>query len=292
MASASKNIFLSENSVVYSYLVNAETELAGGTNPIHLPSIDFDTIQATFGRKITSGIVADIYEVKDCSPARVYKVIPRHSFVNGDEIVITKIAGELNVAPTFYSAFLVKQKINYVVIEMDDAGKSLEKWTEILAENQKTHENTEKGRRFHEMVKKILSPYSNSATTENSRADKVSIGQAITMLYTNEETFYYELFYKIKILAEKHIAYVDAHIGNILHNHSTNNDLHLIDFDAADLTPDTPTAAEKSILGSSYNKAHFIRFKELSKSPASKELIQWFVVQIKKTRLNHEPTLT
>ena len=112
-----KNIFFSEKSIVYPSLIEAKTEFAGKVNRVNLPSITLDKIKNTIGEKITNGDNGTIYKVNGSSSDRVYKVIPLDQFANGNEIIISKIASDIAVAPTFYSAFLANQiSKKYVVI--------------------------------------------------------------------------------------------------------------------------------------------------------------------------------
>lgn len=266
-------------------------ELTGKKNPIELPVIDIGFISDKIGEKVTSGNVGTIYQVKDCTPPRVYKVIPQNSFENGDEIRISEIAGKIGIAPVFHSAFVVKQNDEkYVVIEMDDIGKSLGKYMEDLADNNEILDSKvieeppldEKEKAFREMLKKIhaeMELQSKFTVVEVIQKKRLSIKKAVNKLYGNQESFYLGLFNKIKMLAENKIAYRDSHVGNIMPNKCTNESLMLIDFDAARLMMDTQSAAQTAIQ-SIYNKVHFDKFKVLENlSDKSKQLIDWFKEQ-------------
>lgn len=174
-----KNSILSENSVIFSHLSETTIKSAGKFNPIDLPSLDIRIIGGTIGAKITNGItngnIGTIYKVNDCFPSRVYKAISLDRFENGDEIRITKIAGELGVAPAFYGAVLAQQNTKtFVVIEMDDSGQSLGKLMEEFSENTEIHEAvvveetplTDEEKAFQEMLKKIQAKYSSIVCTE------------------------------------------------------------------------------------------------------------------------------
>lgn len=225
MSTKCQNIFLSESSIAYQRLAEAHTEQVGKANPIDLPLINVVKINDTFGEKITNGNIATIYKVNGCSSPRVYKAIPQDRFANGDEIRISKTASDIGVAPTFYSAFLVEQSsTNFVVIEMDDGGKSLGKLMEDLAENSEVQEEeevvveahplTEKEKAFQAMLKKIraevASKYSTVEVTEIPQKKRLPLEEAIDKLYPKREQFYNELFKKIKVLAEHNISWVIA----------------------------------------------------------------------------------
>ena len=259
---------------------------AGKVNPIELRLIDIDQINQTIGEKIAYGDCGTIYKVNDCNPPRVYKVIPQDRFANGDEIRISKIAGDKGIAPTFHDAFVVNQhEKKFVVIEMDDAGLSVGKWMEKLAEKTETDIKTvdvekkvlsDKEKAIQEMLKKVDEKYNNYTFTEIVRNKRLSLEETLNKLYPKKEVFYFELFKKIKLLAENNIAYGDSHTGNIMPNLNTDKELQLIDFDAAALVSDPQTAKLKSI-SSAYNQVHFNQFRQLPElSDESKQLIQWF----------------
>lgn len=280
----------SENSIVYKQLINEKNkELVGSDNPIILPLLNYEIIKHTIGEKITEGNTGSIHRVKNCT-SRVYKVIAQDEFVDGDEIRISKIASDKGVAPTFYSAFLVDQgSENVVVIEMDDAGKSLGKLMEYFADNtvvEDTDENKiEKGSltEFEKYIREIQSQMKEKMQSEMDdftitpivQKKKLSMDETIDKIYKSQEIFYYALFNKIKILAENKIAYTDTHVGNIMPNYDNEKGLQIIDFGGAAVMNDIKSAACKSIF-SFYTMPLYIEFDKLSKSSESKNLIDWF----------------
>jgi len=253
---------------------------AGQIKPIDLPVVNFKLIENTLGPMIKQGDVGTIYSVKGSKPARVYKIIPLNRFKNGDEIRISKIAGDIGVSPAFHGAFVLDNNSKfYVVIEMDYAGASLSQWTEKLAENQNTEEPTpkiiqlsEEEKKLQDFLKTLLADSRYPAMVAIKQKPKLSLEEALEIMYDNPEIFYFELFNNIKKLAESCISYGDTHYGNILPNPKTG--MKLIDFDGATLE-DTPQAAAQKSLASAYNQLHIHSFFKLPNlSPKSKQLIQ------------------
>ena len=288
MSISLQNTFLSETSVISHYAMEGCVKSAGTENPVELSSIDIDAIRETIGEKITNGNFGSIYQVlvdEGVAP-RIYKIIPLDQFKDGNEIRISKIAADIGAAPTFYGACLVHQKSrDYVLIEMDDAGKSLGKWMEHLAEevepeNALTEEERAHQERLDAIRRKMEALYGNVITATEITKKKLSREEAVAKLYENREVFYCELFSKIKLLAENHIAYTDTHVGNIMPNCGTETGLQLIDFDGAKITTDIKSAALTSIR-SNYTRILYNEFKQLSDpSENSKELLRWFTNQL------------
>ncbi|MBS0607628.1 MAG: hypothetical protein JSR57_11815 [Verrucomicrobia bacterium] len=285
-AASAEHAILTPNSVLYPQLHNAPTQPAGKFHTIELPFITIDKIGATIGKNITQGDTGSIYRVKDAIPSRVYKIIALKDFKSGDEIRISKIASDLMLAPTFYSASLVKQGSScFVVIEMDDAGLSLGKWMEKLAESEPEKMDLDQAEpdlsqeelAFREMMKKLRAEYQGSFTvTEVKQPKKLSMEETIEKLYGSQEAFYFTLFSKIKTFAENNISYGDTHVGNIMPNHGDEKGMQLIDFDCAAIFGSTDEAAKKT-LSSVYTATLFKKFVELPNlSVESKELIAWF----------------
>ena len=293
IAPTTKDLYLSENSVAYSCLSEAPTESIGVKNPISLPKVDYEKVAGTFGKKINRGNLSDIYQVnvKGVTP-RVYKVVSKAHFQDGNEIRISKIASAVRVTPAFYSAFIVvnqQTSKSFVVIEMEDSGKSLGKWMDELSKNIKIEEKksstpvyqfTEKEKALQEAEKEIIDKmqalYGDEfATEEIDNPKKISVEEAVDQLYTSRETFYCQLFEKLKILADNHIAYEDPNAGNIMPNLDTEKGLQIIDFDTAELMSDVKTAARKT-LASAYTFEHITQFRALSNpSEKSVQLLDW-----------------
>ena len=278
--------YLNEKSVLSSFASQATTRPVCAFHRIDLPAFNIATIDETFGEQITHGDCGAIFRVKGSAPPRVYKVIAANQLKDRDEIRISKIAGDLGVAPAFYSACFGREPSqNLVAIEMDDAGKSLGQWMEDLAETPKPEEKpplTEQEKVRQEMLQRLKAEMGASAgftVTEIIKKNRISTEDAINKLYDNPEVFYCELFSRIKTLAENNIAYGDSHVGNIMPNIGTSKNLQLIDFDGAEFTDNTKSAVIKS-MQSVYNQLHFSNFRALPKlSEQSAQLIQWFTGQ-------------
>lgn len=275
---------LTEHSVIFPQLQSAPTQPVGKLHPIDLPCTTIDKIGKTIGEKITQGNYGMIYQVKDCAPSRIYKIIPQDQFKSGDEIRVSKIASDRMLAPTFYSASLVAQgPKNYVVIEMDDAGLSLGKWMEELAEESEEEEVKEpeselsaEEKAMHEMMEKLRAQYGRFTVTEIKQPKKLSMEETIEKLYPSQEVFYFTLFSKIKAFAENNISYGDTHVGNIMPNHGLEKGMQLIDFDGTEIHGSVEEAAKKS-MASAYTSVLFKNFTEQPNlTDESKELIAWF----------------
>jgi hypothetical protein len=202
-----------------------------------------------------------------------------------------KIASEEGITPTFYSAFVVSQTDEkFVLIEMDNAGKSLGKWMETLAENGDVEEEsnekeensmTEEQKKMADVLKKMKAEMV-YAFTPIKQKNRISSVEAIKRLYTDPEIFYYQLFKKIKKLAKKNIAYSDTHTGNIMPNIGNEKGLQIIDFGTAEIMNDTKTTVKK-IFSSTYNRIFAKEFTELAKSSKNEkslQLINWFEEQV------------
>jgi hypothetical protein len=229
--------------------------LVGKINPIELPIVKQNDFLKNLGNKIGQGGFSTIYEVKNKKPLRIYKIISEKNFKNGNEIKISEIAGNLRVAPTFHRAFVVEKFYHnqdpVVVIEMDHAGKTLAKLMEDF---------------YREKNVGII----------NNGKKRVSQEDAIDKMYEKRETFYYELFEKIKKLAKNNIAYCDIHVGNIIPNYNIEKDFQLIDFDKAKLMEDVENAVQKA-LEHPYVSLYFQDFQKLKNlSKQSNDLIKWF----------------
>jgi thiamine kinase-like enzyme len=105
---------------------------------------------------------------------------------------------------------------------------------------------------------------------------RASIEDTLTAIYEGKaETFYFQLFSRIKTLAEAKISFADTHVGNILPNPQQVDGLKLIDFDLASIEPSVDIAKATSL--SSYTLLHLQRFQSLPDlSPESQSLIKWF----------------
>lgn len=275
---------LTEQSVLYNQLQSAPTQVVGKFHPIDLPTTTIDKIKKTIGDKITQGNYGAIYQVNDCAPSRIYKIISEDQFRDGDEIRVSIIASNQMLGPTFYSASLIMQgSKNFVVIEMDDAGLSLGKWMEKLAGpveevKEMEPELTAKQKAIAQMMARLQAQDSSSfVVTEIKQIKKVSMEEAIEKLYPTREVFYFTLFSKIKVFAENNISYGDTHVGNIMPNQGLKKGMQLIDFDASTIHESIDQAVKKS-MASSYNAILFREFSELPNlSKESKELIAWFL---------------
>ena len=267
---------LSEKSAIYLQLQKAPLQPAGKFHPIDLPVVSVAKIAHTLGEFITAAGYGSIYRVKNSEPKRIYKAISQTTFQSGDEIRISKIASNLGVGPTFYSACVVEQSdSNFVMLEMEDVGKTLGQWMEALAEPEEVIEPTEEEKAFQEMIKKMDAECGFSITPFKT-VNRIDPGEAIQKLYARPEQFYFELFSNIKLLAESRISYGDTNCGNIMPNHGTEKKMQLIDFDSAEFQDSSDMAAKKSI-NCAYGQFWFNSFRELSSlSIESRELISWF----------------
>ena len=258
----------------------------GKFHPINLPCTTIDKIRETIGEKITQGNYGTIYQVKDCAPFRIYKIIPQDQFKSGDEIRVSKIASDRMLAPTFYSGSLVSQgSNNYVVIEMENAGLSLGKWMEELAEpeeevKQPEPELTAEQKAMREMMEKLRAQYDRFTVIEIKQPKRVPMEEAIEKLYPSQQVFYFNLFSKIKAFAENNISYGDTHVGNIMPNHGQEKGMQLIDFDSTQIHGSVEEAAKKS-MASVYTSILFKNFLEQPNlTDESKDLIAWFTSSI------------
>ncbi len=122
------------------------SKLVGVRNSISLPVTSPEIMNKRLGPEITKGNIAKIYEVRgtDSQQARIFKIIHENLFKNGDEIRISEIASGIGIAPKFHQAFLCESRDeNYIVIEMDNAGKSLGKLMEDLADENISNKRNE-----------------------------------------------------------------------------------------------------------------------------------------------------
>ncbi|WP_420421998.1 hypothetical protein [Simkania sp.] len=268
---------------------SSDSMQAGEQNSFELPIIPYEDFQKTLGQKIAQGDFGQIHEVLGTDGKRVYKIIDSKDFKNGDEIRISEIAGRLQVAPQFRQAFSIPfQRKLFVVIEMDHGGKTLGKhMEEVAAKNagpEPEPEPDEAPDSFAHlppaviaMLKEIQAndPYKVTVIKQLPRA---SFEDTVTDIYAGKpETFYFQLFSRIKTLAEAKISYGDTHVGNILPNPEEVDGLKLIDFDGAALEDSVEEAKAKS-LSSAYTVTHFDKFQALADlSEESRALIDWFV---------------
>lgn len=257
----------------------------GRKNPIEIPCVKIQEIGRTIGKQIAQGGSGSVYSVRDSQPPRVYKFVPLDAFQNGDEIRICQVAAQAGIAPSFYGACLVQQReTSFVLLEMDDAGKTLSRWMEDLAiepdvdqaaliEESSTQKALDKAMKELE-EKKNANDESDYTAVLCDSIEKLSMEEAIDRLYPSHETFFFELFSSYKKLAEQQIAYTDANCGNLIPNRGKG--FQLIDFDLAFLEK-SPAAAAAKTLRSASNQMHFHSFTRLKNlSEESQELIQWF----------------
>jgi hypothetical protein len=247
----------------------------GKQNPIPLPDLMMSDFRPTLGEKIGRGDVGQIFKVKGSNPPKVYKIIPIKNFKDGNEIRISMIAGTTGISPVFHGAFVVEGQ--FIVIEMDQVGKSLNRWRIDLASDAASDLDpileAEK-QAFKELQEKA----EDFAAVIIKQPKKLSFEAAVEKLYETEEAFYFKLFSKIKGLAERNIAFLDTNLGNIIPNIEKGGDLMLLDFDCAQLTERTSQAAEQVLCGN-YTSPLLKTFSEIAKKPESQELISWFKKQ-------------
>lgn len=255
----------------------------GILNPISLPVLSIQEMAFSLGKQLTNGDQANIYSVQNSQPPSIYKIMSSREVESGDAIRIARLAGELGIAPPVHSAFLIKENSDFfVATEMDKAGKSLGRWMTDLAEEGDISKAAAvtSDRAFEAKMqaqKKIRESGEKFTIVEIPNFKKLSIEEAIQILYGRQESFYFDLFSKIKRLAEHKIAYFDCHVGNIIPNTETSGNLQLIDFDSAEFQPSVKDAAEK-VIHSAYVGTHFRRYMQLSElSDTSLTLISWFL---------------
>jgi len=251
------------------------TKIVGNINQISLPAKNVTEVGAKMGRVLAGGTHGTVYEKIDSAPKRVYKKIPLPSLHNGNEITISRLAGELGVAPKIHDAFVLREEDrNFVIIEMDYAGRSINQLMDDMAEVVKP-DITPMVRAEQEMLL-TLDIHPKHTVIQVKTTKRPPIHDAVTMIYDNPEKFYFELFQIIKTLAEENIAYTDTHAGNIIPNHGTEGGMKLIDFDAARLT-DSVEAAKMVVMENFQNIMHLRNYSNLPDlSEKSEELIEWF----------------
>lgn len=285
---AATNPTYSRSSCVYEALSSSTEVLpAGRTNPIDLPIVPISSIRHRLGTRLAQGDVGVIYEVKDCEPKRIFKLIPLGSFKRGHEIRVSQFAGDIGVGPKVHSAFLMKQsQQTFVIIEMDRIGRSLSQWMTTLAENRNpiqaaaiqipTLEETED--KLLKNKNEEDAPY----VVVSMPQQKISLAETVGILYGKQEPFYFELFSRIKSLAERNIAYLDTNPRNIIPNYELGRAMQLIDFDQAMVTERVSEAVLKVLRGmfTSMDFANYLALPDLSTK--SRELIDWFHLQAKK----------
>lgn len=267
---------------------NLSTVPVGIDNPIDLPCIDFRAIVETIGEKKGQGNFGTIYKVKNSISPRVYKIIPQDKFINGDEIRISKIAGDLGVSPFVYDVFLASEESrNVVVIEMDDAGIGFHQLMNDLDDEREIqhiqHDDPEtkkilqERKRASQAYLKEMAAQGHRFCEQAKEVKPITFQETLDNLYPpNREAFYYELFSKIKILAENNIAWRDGNIGNIMPNIGAEKGMQLIDFSRSCLKETTQAAALES-LKDGYTYQRFIEFKAINNlSNHSVQLINWF----------------
>ena len=250
-----------------------------------LPFVEFSEIRPTLGAKIGEGDNGIVHAVKDSAPPRVYKIISG-DIMNSREARIAEIAGRVGVGPAVHRSFITEQgQRMFTFIEMDHAGKTLGTHMEEVAEAQAEaeaepeEELTPEESARREMIERIeakLRAESRFTIVEIEVKPRATIEEAVDHLYDKAEDFYFELFSRIRTLAEANISYGDTHVGNILPNPGTDSGVQLIDFDRSAEHESESAAAAKS-LESAYTFIHFKNFRELPDlSPRSEALIQYF----------------
>ena len=244
-------------------------EAVGYRHPIELPLIAFGDITWTIGKEVGRGGLSIVYEVSGTHPARVYKVIRQNHLYDGDEIRISEVASEVGVGPTWHRAFLVPHNgETYVFMEMDHVGRSLKECIQDIPDSEVMStevppELTPKQKTRMERLRQ---------RKEELELMMIKVLKIIHQLYDSEEDFYYELFSKIKTLAERNIAYGDTNIGNILPEPTG---LRLIDFGIAQIEGN-PKEASKAAMKSPCNQVWWRQFTMLPNlSEKSQELIKW-----------------
>ena len=260
---------------------------AGLSDPIELPILDINDVRRFIGELIAKGDFGKVYNVVGTFPKRVYKVISADEFISGNEIRIAEIAGKIGVAPPFRRAFLTYWSTKPVVfIEMDDGGKSLEQiyeelnmvgFSEVKPDDEAPSIPT--GSASAAPYFFSSEPYDGEEMTgiyiPEIQPDPPAQEKIIESVYKKPETFYFELFSQIKLLAENFISYTDTHLGNILLNKKSKRGLQLIDFGRAMFHPTVEEAITASLL-SRYNQEHLSKFKSLEKlSKLSQSLINF-----------------
>jgi len=241
-------------------------EAVGTRHPIELPLLAFGDIMWTMGKEIGSGSFSSIFEVRGAHPPRVYKVTRQSNLHDGDEIRIAKVAGEIGVGPPCHRAFLVEHNgETYVFVEMDHVGRSLrERLNEITESGVVGAEAPSKEKTRMEMIRQIQA---------DRERDLITVFKILHQLYESDEAFYYELFSKIKMLAERNIAYGDTNVGNILPEPTG---LRLIDFGTARIEVN-PKKAAATAMQSPCNRVWWRQFNKLPNlSETSQALIKWF----------------
>ena len=256
---------------------------AGWQNPIELPTIAYKAFQKTLGPKIAQGDHSQIHEVLGSDGQRVYKIIASKSFKNRDEIRISEIASRLQVAPQFRQAFsLDAGEQQFVVIEMDHGGKSLGKHMEDVGSKTAEPEPEKDPDSLDHLPPEIREVVRQMQASDrykvipDKKPPRASIEDTLTEIYEGKvETFYFQLFSRIKTLAEAKISFADTHVGNILPNPQQADGLKLIDFDLASIEPSVEIAKAKSL--SAYTLVHLKGFQTLPNlSRESESLISWF----------------
>jgi len=157
----------------------------------------------------------------------------------------------------------------------------MEEIAEAQAEAEPEETLTPEERAQKEMVEAVLAKMRAAdrySVVPNQKKPRVDIPVAIARLCEKPEDFYFELFSRIKTLAQANISYGDTHVGNILPNPKTDKGVQLIDFDGANEHKEERDAAAKS-LESAYTMVHFREFVQLTElSTESQALIQYFRV--------------
>ncbi len=296
MASVSgTQTYTSESSVLYTALSQSETSRSVGKyGAIDLPCLAADQFYQYLGEKITeSNSGAQIFRVEGSLTPRIFKLIFVNHFDTGDEVRIAKRAAELKVAPPFHSACVVSlgEGRQVVVLEMDDAGLSLGKWMEkfgaeeaaakeapmdtepeeILTEDEIAYQ------KMIEMLKeKFMAKCRYAVVSVKEAPAKVDLAVAVEKLWPSQEAFYFQLFSRVRELAENKIAFLDLHVGNIMPQPGSEMGMQLIDFGSAETTSSAEEAAER-VITTAYGGLHFNSFSKLpNKSELSTELMLWF----------------
>lgn len=168
----------------------------------------------TFGKRVISSHENVIF-VNGFSN-RIYKI--KHiNFLNPKEIVISKLAGNLRVAPKIYNVCVFRNKF---IMEMDYAGKSLE----VLIDE-----------------KLINTNFGPLEFKEKLKMHEKYLRKIVKNIYDN--AYNVEVIKCLKKLIKNKIAWIDSNPGNII----PTNPLQLIDFEGAELMKNPRAALRKTL---------------------------------------------
>jgi hypothetical protein len=222
------------NNYNQNFFNNSGYQTVGEKNPINLPVVSFKTIKSNIRKPLYKGSNGTVYSQKNSS--RLYKIFPGEKLKNGNEILISQIASRLLIAPNCHGAYLAQPE-NKVVIEMDFVGDSLWQYS------QKSVSSLEKWDSTYPPEEEVLS-----------------------QLFGSKRNFYFQLFSKLKTLAEFNISYTDLHQANII---PINGTIKLIDFGhKSDIEENIAVAANKTLRSS---MEYFDCYKDSLKSFSQRE---------------------